>query len=578
MTDRFPPDSSDAGHTQQEHTPLPQPVASAALVSQMAKTATAERAMPPKKTSGQEADVGSTKLRADVDRLTPLFLETLDDIERAGLAEHYKVPVRQAMRAYMTVMDGAWEALAEERLSEVTTGPGYQLEVTRLHQWLLERKQRCAEALAALQAKGEAAPQPPYGWRIRAKLYRQALSAWEGALDHQGDALSAGHGLFRMHGFYGLTALRSFELWALTVLRWATIGVMMLVILAYLVGIPFMQGISPVTAVVVLGMVAMVGYYIARLLWGASAPILVVIGYALAPRQRVTFAAEGVNVVPTAAQRRRMRRLLEIWCVLVLGAAPLIWLLAVAGLGVLRGILSTPGNVGLALLDFSSNLSLLLVLILPLSYLFFLPFVLYTQVLLSRDLSGHFDWEVPARRYALRHSIILLPFEIVAALVISITLRQVFTLQNYTILELGSFHLTVSTVLYLFSFLLPYVFFIDLPYRYGVDHWRQKHLRELRSARRQSEEEIARLPLKGEGKEDLQELQYHLGWLDYYRAAMEEVSETQEAPFSVERRTTAFLLATPLPLILGALQDIQSGETISKDVVELLRILLGGGG
>jgi hypothetical protein len=576
VTNTVPSEPSGVGPNRQE--PLsPQPIASATPDGQPATTMTVERPMPPRKSVGLEVDVGSARLHADVDRLTPLFLETLDDIERAGLAEHYKVPVRQAMRAYMTVMDGAWKALAEERLSEVTSGPGYQLEVTKLQQWLLERKQRSAEALTALQAKGEVAPRSPYSWRSRAKLYRQALTAWCGALDRQGDAFAAGQGLFQLHGFYGLTALRSFELWALMVLRWATVGVMALVVLAYLVGIPFMQSISPVTTVAVLGLVAMVGYYIVRLVWGASAPILVVIGYALAPRQQVTFTAEGVNVVPTAAQRRRMRRLLEIWCALVLGAAPLIWVLAVAGLGVLRNILATPGNIGSALLDFSSNLSVFLVLILPLAYLFFLPFVLYTQVLLSRDLSGHFDWEIPARRYPLRYSIILLPFEIVAVLAISIVLRQIFSLQNYMVLELASFHLTVSTVLYFLSFLLPYVFFIDLPYRYGVDHWRHKRLKELRAARRLAEEEIARLPLKGESKQDLQELEYHLGWLEYYRAAQEEVSETEEAPFSVERRTTAFLLATPLPLILAALQDIQSGETLSNDVVELLQRLISGG-
>jgi hypothetical protein len=575
VSDTLPTESPDAGRTHQEHGPA-HPVAGAVPANQPVKTAMAERPLPPKKTAGQETDRGSQRLRADVDRLTPLFVETLHDIEQAGLTEHYQMPLRQAMRAYMTVMDGAWEALAEERLSEVVSGPGYQLEVAKLHQWLLDRKQRCAEALAALRAKGASAPRPAYAWRSRVKLYRQAINAWEQALDRQGDAYTAGQGLFRMHGYYGLTALRSFELWALTVLRWATVGVTILVILAYLVGIPFMQGITPLTTGLVLGLLGLVSYYIIRLVGGGSAPILAVVGYALAPRQQVSFTVDGVSVVATAARRRRIRLILEIWCALVLIGAPVIWVLAVAGLGVLNSILSMHGNAVLAVGDFFGNFSLLLVLILPLSYLFFLPFVIYTQVLLSRDLGGHFDWEVPARRYPLRLSIILLPFEIVAALVISITLRQLFTLQDYPVLTLGSFQLTVSTVLYLASFLLPYLFFIDLPYRYGVDHWRTKHLKELRSARRLAEEEIARLPLQGEDKEDLHELEYHLRWLEYYQAAMAEVSETEEAPFSVERRTSAILLATPLPLILAALQDIQSGQAFSQNVFDLVRTLIGG--
>jgi hypothetical protein len=135
--------------------------------------------------------------------------------------------------------------------------------------------------------------------------------------------------------------------------------------------------------------------------------------------------------------------------------------------------------------------------------------------------------------------------------------------------------LTLSTVLYLFSFLLPYLLFVDLPYRYGVDHWRNAQLRRLSSARRLAEEEIGRLPLKDEAKEDLHELDYHLGWIQYYQTTMDEIRDTPEAPFSVERRTTAILLATPLPLVLAALQDIKSGETISQDVLELLRVLIG---
>ena len=574
MSADFPtqPSGAEPSHGEQL---APQPATGTGTAPTPVTTAVADQLMPPGKPSGQRADSGSEKLRRDVDRLTPLLLEMLDDIERAGLTEHYEMPVRQSMRAYMTVMDGAWEALAEERLNAVVNGPGYQLEITKLSQWLLERKERCAGAMAALQEKGTPAPRPSYAWRNRAKLYRRMIRAWEQSLDRQGDAHTSGQGLFRMHGYYGLSALRSFELWVFGLLRWATIGVTVLVFLAYLAGIPFMAGISPVTSSVVLVLLALVGYYIIRMVGGGGAPIQIMVGYALAPRQRVTFDADGVRVVPTVARRRRMRRFLEIWCALVLGAAPLIWVAAAAGLGVLRSILTTPESVGQVLLDFSSKLSLLLILILPLSYLFFLPFVLYTQVLLSWDLAEHPDWEIPARRYPLRFSLILQPFEITGALVISVTLRQLFTLQDYIVLELGSFHLTVSTVLYLLAFLIPYLLFIDLPYRYGVDHWRLKQLKELRSARRLAEEEIARLPLKEEAKEDLHELEYHLGWLKYYRAAMEEVSETQESPFSVERRTTAILLTTPLPLVLAALQDIRSGEAISQDVLELVRVLIG---
>ncbi len=574
MSAHLPNEPTDAGDAPQRYSPAPSAPGSAPAGASVA-TAMAERPLPPKKAEGQRGDQGSEKLRADVDTLTPLFLETIDAMERAGLTDHYETPLRQAMRAYMTVMDGAWEALAQERLSEVVNGSGYQLEVAKLTQWLLDRQKRCAEALADLSAKGAEAPRPDYSWRSRTRLYRRAIRAWEESLDRQGDARSSGQGLFRVHGYYGLSALRTFEIWALGLLRWATMGVTVLVLLAYIVGIPFMQNISPVTSGVILALLLLAGCYIIRLTGGESATIPIVVGYALAPRQQVAFTSDGISVVPTALRRRRMRRFLEIWTALVLGAAPLIWFVAAAALGVLRSVLETPGNIGQTLLDFSSKLSLLLVLVLPLSYLFFLPFVLYSQILLSRDLGGHPDWESPARRYPLRYSLILLPFEIVGALVLSIVLRQVFALQTYTVLELGSLRLSLSTVLYLFAFLLPYLFFVDLPYRYGVDHWRGKHLKELRSARRQAEEEIARLPLKGEDKEDLHELEYHLGWLEYYRGAMEEVSSTPEAPFSVERRTTAILLATPLPLIIAALQDIRSGQTISQDVIELVRVLIG---
>ncbi len=570
-------ESSGPGSSHQEQRPPPTRAESDSA-GPSAPPALRERSMLPEKHSARKVDAGSERLRQDVDCLTPLFLEVLDEMERAGLTEHYAVPVRQAMRAYMTIMDGAWEALATERLSQVVNEPGYQHEIAKLQQWLLERKQRCAEAIAALQAKGEEPSRPAYSWRRRTRLYRQALRAWEQSIDQQGDARISGHGLFRMHGYYGLSALRSFELWVLGVLRWAIVGVTALVLLAYLVSIPFTSNVSPLAKLAMLLLLGLIGYYVIHVTGGESAPILSVIGYALAPRQKVTFTDDGIRVVPTAARRRRTRQLLQIWCALVLGAAPLIWFFAAAGLGVLEGILMTHESMGQLFLGLSGDVGLLLVMVLPLSYLFFLPFVLYTQVLLSRDLGGHPDWEVAARRYALRFSMILLPFEMSGTLVISIALRQWWGLQDDKLLEIGSAPVTAATVLYVLAFLFPYLAFVDLPYRYGVDRWRLKRLKELRSARRLAEEEIARLPLRGEAKADLHELEYHLGWLEYYRATMEEVKETPESPFSVERRTTALLLATPLPLIIAALQDIRSGEAISQDVVELLQVLLRGGG
>ena len=547
--------------------------------SSLAPAAIAKRPVPPVMRLEKRGDEGSEKLRKDVDLLTPLFLEVLDDIERAGLTDHYALPVRQSMRAYMTIMDGAWEALGEERLSEVVSESGYQLEITKLHQWLLDRKKRCAEAMAALQAKGEEAPEPSFGWKRRAKLYRQALRAWEQCLDRQGDAHISGQGLFRMHGYYGLSSLNWFELWVLSILRWATMGVITLVFLAYLVSNLFtvdFSNVSTLATLAILSFLALVGFYIVRLNFGSSAPIQIILGYAMAPRQQAHFTPEGISVVPTAARRQRTRRFLELWSAIVLGASPFIAVLALAGLSVVQGILATSEGFGGMAASISGSVVLLLVLVLPLSYLFFLPFVVYTQVLLSRDLGGHPDWGTPARRYALRFSLILLPYQIAGGLVISIALRQWLRLDMYPpILTIGSAPVRATTLLYLLAFIAPYLIFIDLPYRYGVDHWKLKHLSELRSARRLAEEEIARLPLQGEAKEDLHELEYHLGWIEYYRGEMQEISDTSESPFPVERRTTAFLLATPLPLIFAALQDIQGG-TISNDVFDLIKAVFAG--
>src|SRR5579885_1842886 len=213
----------------------PETLEELAAGSPSAPAAVAKRPTPPMMRLEKHGDEGSERLRKDVDLLTPLFLEVLDDIERAGLTAHYDLPVRQSMRAYMTIMDGAWEALGEERLSAEVNEAGYQLEIAKLHQWLLDRKKRCAEAIAALQAKGEAAPEPSFSWKRRAGLYRHALQAWEQSLDSKGDAHISGQGLFRMHGFYGLSSLNWFELTVLSVLRWATMSVITLVFLAYLV-------------------------------------------------------------------------------------------------------------------------------------------------------------------------------------------------------------------------------------------------------------------------------------------------------------------------------------------------------
>jgi hypothetical protein len=561
------------------------PLTGTRVVAEAASQAVPERPLPSGMLTRELEDASSQKLRNDVDRVTELFEATLEDIERAGLTEHYAKPVREAMRAYMTIMDGAWEALAEERLTEVIDGPGYQHEIEKLTQWLKERRQRCAETMNAHLAQGAPLPRPSslrervrYArWKQQVKLYYSALEVWQQAIDKHGDARVSGQGLFRMHGYYGLTALRVVEHSALVVLRWATAGVSILVVLAYLAGIPFIvQQVSPVVIAFVLGLLLALAYYIVRLNVWKAALMPIVVGYALAPRQKVGFDEQGVLVVPTAAQRRRIRQFLEGWSLVVLVASPLIWLLATAGLGVVESIVTAKAG-GAVLLSISGVLSVVLVLILPLSYLFFLPFVLTTQFLLTRDLAVHPGWEVPARRYPLHFSLILLPFLLGGALAGCIILRQIFALQEYAVLEIGAFMVKASTALYVLAFLVPYALLIDVPYRYGVSRWRLRKLKELRGGRRVVEEEIARLPLTHEHKDDLHELQYHLGWMDYYQKKMTEAAETDEAPFPVERRTTAFLLATPLPLILAAIQDIGSGETLSKDVFEVIQRLLSGG-
>ncbi len=580
MSATVPPDAGQP----HSRTAEPHPLTGAGVATELALPIVPERPLSSGMLTRELEDASSQKLRNDVDRVTQLFEETLEDIERAGLTEHYAKPVREAMRAYMTIMDGAWEALAEERLTDVIEGPGYQHEIAKLTQWLKERRQRCAETISAHQAEGAPIRKPSTlgerfrhaRWRQQVKLYRQALEAWQQAIDLHGDARVSGQGLFRMHGYYGLTSLRLVEMYALVVLRWATAGVAVLVTLAYLIGIPFIDHVTPVLIVFVLGLLLAVAYYIVRLnVW--KAPLIpIVVGYALAPRQKVGFGEQGVQVVPTAARRRRIRQFLEGWSLVVLGTSPLIWLLATAGFGVLDSIITARAG-GEVLLSISGVFSVVLVLILPLSYLFFLPFVLATQFMLTRDLAEHPAWEVPARRYALRFTLILLPFVIAGALAVSITLRQVFVLQEYAIFEIGSFEVKASTALYLLAFLAPYAALIDFPYRYGVSRWRTRKLKELRGGRRLVEEEIGRLPLTHERKEDLHELQYHLGWMDYYQKKITEAAETDESPFPVERRTTAFLLATPLPLILAAIQDIGSGETLSKDVFEVIQRLLSGG-
>src|SRR5581483_1863542 len=105
--------------------------------------------------------------------------------------------------------------------------------------------------------------------------------------------------------------------------------------------------------------------------------------------------------------------------------------------------------------------------------------------------------------------------------------------------NLGTFSMTLTPralVLFL-ALVLPYLLFLEVPYRIGVHRWRASWLYELETRRADVESHIRRLsatnPSRGTqdtSDDNLRAMQYDLVLLQFYRTKTEEAKKVSSAP------------------------------------------------
>src|SRR5262249_44628013 len=163
------------------------------------------------------------------DQLLVLF----DEIPTAGLIRQNRRPMHQHVQTYLRIADGVWEALAVDKLDELTSNPAYTIVADALEQKLLQIHDDCQQADQNPQARGS------WLWRRRVRLYSRALLEWKRCIDTGNtgklpDPTACGRILYRAHGRVGLAGINAFDYLLVTGLP--MLGILTSLILAVLFG------------------------------------------------------------------------------------------------------------------------------------------------------------------------------------------------------------------------------------------------------------------------------------------------------------------------------------------------------
>jgi hypothetical protein len=94
------------------------------------------------------------------------------------------------------------------------------------------------------------------------------------------------------------------------------------------------------------------------------------------------------------------------------------------------------------------------------------------------------------------------------------------------------------------------VLLVDLPYRLGIRRWRAQRLADLEHRRAELESQVRRLATQEANDQVLRAMQYDLVLLQFYRGQMDEARAASGAPFRIEGRIAAIIVAVVSALLL----------------------------
>ncbi|HEX9056935.1 MAG TPA: hypothetical protein VF818_05320 [Ktedonobacterales bacterium] len=482
-------------------------------------------------------------------------------LAEAGLARSHASAYRAALWDYLDLCHTAWDAVAVEQLERVGAEPDYRQAAVGIARSITKLKQECDQASALENLNNP--PRTPLLWRRRTRLIHWGMVLWQSGLSPVPDPLRMGRSLFTLRGYIGLASAGGLELALLDIIISATLGLTGLLTLGACLLLGSAIGAGAMALIASYTMLALAGVFslmLALLLTNTRAlPLGLLMGaFVFAPTRSPCLGSDGSRVVGG---------LLRAWWLLIgcvaavalpvaltIGAASLaasqplpmpsnaLQAISLAG-GILTVAAALPAGVGLSAV-----------------LLFTVPFALTAQTHLVRELGGNTHWVPAARRYALPPSLVIVVY--VTGLLLagawavgtSLHWEHIGLLRvSFSVIQ-GT--LTVRGLVFMLVLALPYLALLDLPYRIGIRRWRTQRLVDLATRRAELEAQVRRLATQAANDDVLRAMQYDLVLLQFYRAQIDEARATASAPFRLEGRVLALLVAIASALALDGASSL----------------------
>ncbi len=531
--------------------------------------------------------------RQAMDELRVLAREIADlpgTLESSGLARMHQQTFSETLREYLALSHDAWMAVAEERLEQVGAEPEYRERAVMIAR-RVARLQR--ESLLAVNNTQFPLPRKrPSFWHWRTRALQQGLRTWERCLSAPADPLKMGRGLFVLRGAAGMTQESGLDLalprllsgLTFTFLALTGVGAVLLFALTVALGtgaltpnpvpnlgdLPVGNSWAQPLGGLVLAVVVL--WILVRMLLTTSrAPLDRLLGSSLAAANHTPV--NGGDGSAFAAGTLRIFTLLisAVGVLAMLGS--LVFAILQQSASIFPSQAPTDAVTDVALVGDILVRLCLLPAAAGIGAILVLGFVVLVVTMLrfTRELAGHRTWMPPARRYAIEPTLTILAF-VGALLFAGIAVATAVAGWQPSALataNIGTFSMTLTPrafALFL-ALALPYLLFLELPYRIGIRRWRVSWLYELDTRRADVESHIRRLsatnPNRGGSQdtsdENLRAMQYDLVLLQFYRTKTEEARKISSAPIVLVGALFVLLLAAVAALLAdgGALALLQ---------------------
>jgi hypothetical protein len=531
---------------------LPSPSSGGTLTQQM-------RAIAPPDVARQTLD--EQKLLAHELLVLPESLET------SGLAKTHERSYIEAIRAYVTLADDTWIAVAEERLEQSGAEQTHRQSAINIARQV--KRMQNESQLAANNTQFPLPRKRPFFWRRRLRLQREGLRDWQSHLSMPADPRTLGATLAHLRGATALAEASNLELllWNLFV---AIVGdVVMVLWVGFIVALiaALAQGAFATIGALALAATATLAVRVLLALLLRYGPARLDYLFALS-----VFSAQRSPRAGTAGSRI-IAGFLRGWGIF----ATLAGLLGmVAGLGysiwLLLGENITQPTVAL---DWVALVGSLIVRTIWLPTLvglaavgaLALPLLLISALRFIGELGGNIGWVRAARRYALAPTLHVLAFlaagviaglAALAALAPQLGMRSV-VLASVTIGPLTQ-TLTLLTVALFVAPALVLLVGLDIPYRIGIFRWRRHWLGELTMRRADIDADVRRRSaidprtgMQDTSDENLRAMEYDMMLVQFYTTRTDEARNVSSAPYGWLAGIGAILLLAVLALLVDGL-------------------------